>query len=240
MKKFHNLKGFTLIELLIVVAIIAILAAIAVPNFLEAQVRAKVSRTKADMRTYATAIESYAVDNNVYPIIIGVGGSKTGAPSISGFSVFYPGTRGVSSRFIRLTTPIAYITSVYADPFIAQSVKFALDGGSAATPPPPLPEYDTFDYVDSKSLSTGGVLGGTRGASATSGGAWQIVGVGPDKINAFGGGTTAYPAIIHNRGVDYDATNGTLSVGDIVRIGGRGQIYTLLPAIDRVNNKQNF
>ncbi len=57
-------RGFTLIELLIVVAIIAILAAIAVPNFLEAQVRSKVSRVKADMRTLATAIETYTVDNN--------------------------------------------------------------------------------------------------------------------------------------------------------------------------------
>ena len=60
----RNRQAFTLIELLIVVAIIAILAAIAVPNFLEAQVRAKVSRTKADMRSIATAIESYRVDHN--------------------------------------------------------------------------------------------------------------------------------------------------------------------------------
>src|SRR4026208_482521 len=59
--------AFTLIELLIVVAIIAILAAIAVPNFLEAQVRAKVSRVKADMRSLATGIETYAVDANKYP-----------------------------------------------------------------------------------------------------------------------------------------------------------------------------
>ena len=59
--------GFTLIELLIVVAIIAILAAIAVPNFLEAQTRAKISRVRADHRTIATGLEVYKVDTNKYP-----------------------------------------------------------------------------------------------------------------------------------------------------------------------------
>ena len=59
--------GFTLIELLIVVAIISILAAIAVPNFLEAQTRSKVSRFMADIRSAATAVESYMIDHNAYP-----------------------------------------------------------------------------------------------------------------------------------------------------------------------------
>lgn len=65
-------RAFTLIELLIVVAIISILAAIAVPNFLEAQTRAKISRCKADMRTMATAIEAYAVDFVKYPFSSGI------------------------------------------------------------------------------------------------------------------------------------------------------------------------
>ena len=68
MRENRNIaKGFTLIELLIVVAIIGILAAIAVPNFLNAQIRAKIANTEADHRSLATAIESYRLDNNMYP-----------------------------------------------------------------------------------------------------------------------------------------------------------------------------
>ena len=66
-------KGFTLIELLIVVAIIGIIAAIAIPNLLNAIDRGKQKRTMADMRSIGTAIESYAVDNNRYPVAATIG-----------------------------------------------------------------------------------------------------------------------------------------------------------------------
>jgi general secretion pathway protein G len=61
-------KGFTLIELLIVVAIIGIIAAIAVPNLLTAIQRSKRSRTVADMRAIGTALGSYNVDENMFPV----------------------------------------------------------------------------------------------------------------------------------------------------------------------------
>ena len=94
--------GFTLIELLIVVAIIAILAAIAVPNFLEAQVRSKVSKSLAELASLAVALEAYHVDYDRYcPQRYG-----TGVPIYI-----------VVQRLVMLTTPVPYITSLPLDPF---------------------------------------------------------------------------------------------------------------------------
>ena len=68
MKRLKKASGFTLIELLIVVAIIGIIAAIAIPNLLNAIDRGKQKRTMADMRSVGTACEEYSIDNNFYPI----------------------------------------------------------------------------------------------------------------------------------------------------------------------------
>jgi len=60
-------KGFTLIELLIVIAIIGIIAAIAIPNLLTALQKAKQKATMGDMKSIGTAVESYMTDNYLAP-----------------------------------------------------------------------------------------------------------------------------------------------------------------------------
>ncbi len=61
-------RGVTYIELLVVAIIITVLMAIAVPNFLEASTRARVSQERADLVTIASAIESYRIDHRAYPL----------------------------------------------------------------------------------------------------------------------------------------------------------------------------
>jgi len=89
--------AFTLIELLIVVAIIGILAAIAVPNFLNAQIRAKIAGTQSDLRIMVNAMQQYHLDNNSYHR-----------------------HRDTTNQQFPLTTPVPYLNSFLFDRFQAR------------------------------------------------------------------------------------------------------------------------
>jgi prepilin-type N-terminal cleavage/methylation domain-containing protein len=119
-------KGFTLIELLIVVAIIGILAAIAVPNFLNAQMKAKISRVKADFKAVSTGFAMYQLDNNVYP------------PD------FWGPCEDVNA-YKMLTTPVAYMSSVEAfrDYFTNESASGAVGAACAKN----YYDYGMVDYI---------------------------------------------------------------------------------------------
>ena len=191
-------KGFTLIELLIVVAIIAILAAIAVPNFLEAQIRSKVSRVKADLRTIATALEIYNVDQSSYPIPFTTTTQYRASttPPVNSCNSYLPDT---------VTTPIAYITSRdLRDPFAVnvydnthdrlfyQNIKWWSD-----------PTISHANPVDIGTI--------TESLWIPRYGFWKVGSLGPDKD--YSGGIDPSTGAIQ----DYDATNGTVSGGDIYR-----------------------
>ena len=200
-----HIKAFTLIELLIVVAIIAILAAIAVPNFLEAQTRAKVSRVKADMRSMGIAIESYRLDNNHSPYYQYLPNNYDVNP-----------TRGYTPT--TLTTPIAYITSLPTDPFamtIAHKLEF----------PNPLLLYD-YESREHWNKRAGNEWDSHGPAELVE---WVLVSIGPDLKTVI-----HEPAAFHGNllevfqegqpnkvGVSgwYDPTNGTVSRGDILGFG---------------------
>lgn len=107
-KNLKQFRGFTLIELLIVIAIILILIAIALPNFLEAQIRARVTKAKGEIRTLGIAQEAYYLDWNFYP-----SESEDNA---------YERPRNEAGLYW-LTSPIAYITSIPNDPFGEQATE---------------------------------------------------------------------------------------------------------------------
>lgn len=223
-------KGFTLIELLIVVAIIAILAAIAVPNFLEAQVRSKVSRAKADMRSYSTGIETYYVDNNVYPVAArGTTAYPSGQPNdpttqgninrylatptaaatspLGNLSTFAARNSTGAGQIAVLTTPISYITSYFPDPFAdAKGTTFAYYA-------------DTNGWIV---WSAG--PDGDQGQSTDLHGAGMTSTIAVDTVYV---SNAAQPSPTLNAGSNnasptqaftYDPTNGTVSPGDVWRV----------------------
>ena len=98
---------------------VPLLTAIAVPNFIEAQQRSKVSLTKADMRSLATALESYYVDCNDYPAWT-TGADSANKWELPSFQVSTP-----QKKIMTLTTPIAYITSFLQDPFSKEGKTFS-------------------------------------------------------------------------------------------------------------------
>ncbi len=216
MNRQRIFRAFTLIELLIVVAIIAILAAIAVPNFLEAQVRSKVSRCRADLRSLATAFESYRVDNNQYPP-----------------TPFVTGCDGGVLRVIPnlLSTPIAYITTAsFLDPFVTANVgdfqcitRTGVIASYSADPAYPLdPGGDPqagrrFYYTSNRDPRRTSYAPNSPAAIAAREveGEWIISSMGPnrkrDLVTVTVGGDT------YSVFEPYDATNGTVSGGDVIR-----------------------
>jgi type II secretion system protein G len=185
-------EGFTLIELLIVVAIIAILALIAVPNFLEAQVRAKVSRAKSDMRSIKVALEAYRVDSQSYPRdIFGVGTWTT---------------------WYQLTTPVAYMTTVPPSPF--RYWEYIRAGYND----PGLPPYDYAQY-DHPMTYRGQTQMRPEALRCQAVSIFYVVTcAGPDEdidivwsnIDGLGKADAAAHAML------YDPTNGSVSSGDII------------------------
>jgi len=201
-------KAFTLIELLIVVAIIAILAAIAVPNFLEAQTRAKVSRVKSDMRTTNIGLEAYVIDNNNYPG--DVHAIASGGPRFNSFH----------GRLSYITSPVAYISTVPGDLFatvfesettpnstgLFSGQSYRVNGSPSGDLELPM----TFDYARfDNDLDSTTVW--RRISSSPTSVRWALSSVGPDAD---------YDSKVYLGFSDlvlYDSSNGTISRGQIVR-----------------------
>src|SRR5271156_806077 len=70
-RRFSAERGFTLVELMIVVAIISLLAAVIIPNYVHARAQASVSQTEANIKQIATSLELYYADNQGYPATAG-------------------------------------------------------------------------------------------------------------------------------------------------------------------------
>jgi type II secretory pathway pseudopilin PulG len=198
------------------VAIIAILAAIAVPNFLEAQTRAKNAKCMADMRTMATALETYHVDCNAYPSDAGNGaGAGPGLPGgIWRAYRFRDRHSNPPANFTigyELTTPIAYLTSaeILIDPYKRGKLGYYKSSTVVQGR-----EYYFFANVVLREKA--------RQAPYTTlkniGGDYILWAAGPDGWcnNKPGQGEYSQANYIP-RSISYDPSNGTVSNGDVHR-----------------------
>jgi type II secretion system protein G len=201
-----KLSGFTLIELLIVVAIIAILAAIAVPNFLEAQTRAKVSRVLGDFHAVQVALESYRTDNTDY------------LPDVTP-NGFWIGGTFPEQRFRRLTTPVSYLSkAIVQSPFIAPTdpgnwasqYQYTTAKGQEMAPSGPV-EADAYLHGWYR-LAAGQQkrIGEGLPLMFRDGPAWMILDRGPDLRHFYSWGGPWTEKVEY-----YDPSNGTISRGDI-------------------------
>ncbi len=199
-------RAFTLIELLIVVAIIGILAAIAVPNFLAAQTRAKVSRVYADMRSIENAIETYRLDNNAFAhYVVSAGTNGPNGQPVSVSMIFQ----------YMFTTPIAYLSSLdLMNPF-DDVRKYRCPPGAAA-------QDASFSYGGSYSYWNRRQHSGIP----TDKDQWLLVTQGPTSTVICQG----FPERNDQNSATYDfndfrsriynLSNGIISEGNIVRLGG--------------------
>ncbi len=212
-------KGFTLIELLIVVAIIGILAAIAVPNFLNAQVRAKVARSFADMKSIVTSVKMLQLDTNHLPIDGWDDDTSEGreilADVFNGVGDFPEAERTTTHYLAVLTSPISYMSSVPIDPFISKLTDQDSRGFGSG--------YTTYIYADVDPKIPGrnqGIAGFNSPVAEQNGlqpmqtGDFGLVGLGPDGIAGSASGITS------ERGIPYNTTNGLQSIGDVYMTGG--------------------
>jgi prepilin-type N-terminal cleavage/methylation domain-containing protein len=220
-----RLKGFTLIELLIVIAIILILISIALPNFMEAQVRAKVAQTKGNMRSIQMAMESHLIDwGDVVPDYNDIGaGSKGFQDHVSRLRARVPGgAAGCASprAACRCTSPgdVANVGSVR---FVSGQSGFYSPGilCPLTTPMKYLTAAEVMDPFGNKVVPHGY---DTVPTGRDKIGYGAVFGMGPDQV-AGDWRRNEGVTIDTNRdglreGLPYSATNGTNSRGDFWRV----------------------